>query len=495
MNRTHEKFQEFNGKLLIAAGMMLLAFEPVQWLVNSWRDPAYDSDGFFVFAACVVLFLWSMTSNAVAVSPRDRNRAFLLLGLTAAVRAAGQVFAVHVIGAMALVIDVYAIGLLAGLKGRGRAVSPFFLAMLFGFSLPLERILQRVGGYMLQNISASGACATLKTFFHDTSCEGMRILVNGHDVLVDLPCSGARILVLVLILYAARMAVMRPAPVQAVMLGVAAVMSAVAANTLRIILLALGTGFPEKIGGIDVMAQPWHDSIGLVCLALAALPLLFTTKSAETAPRRTPAAAPFNLKPVYYVFFALAAVVIVSLPHRPIDVATTMQPLNLSSYIGGEYGTPVELTAREQAYFTQYGGMAVKSRYGDSSVMVVRTSSPLRHLHSPDECLRGMGFDVHYVGVRFEPVPTALYTATAPDGKQWRIAVTFYSNNNVMTTNVSEAVWRWMQDKATWQAVQRITPLDLPDSAARKWDDAVFTALDIQPQKNKKLEIAYADHF
>ena len=78
---------------------------------------------------------------------------------------------------------------------RVRAVSPFWLAVGFAFALPLERILQRSIGFLLQEVSAQGACGMLSVFFNDVRCAGVRITVDGADVLVDLPCSGARSLI------------------------------------------------------------------------------------------------------------------------------------------------------------------------------------------------------------------------------------------------------------------------------------------------------------
>lgn len=496
---THPQTRFFRhlAPALVAFAMLLLAAEPVRWLVQTWRDPSYDSKGFYVFALAAAIFLWSLNSARGVSSPRDRKAACALLGLTALLRAGGQILAVNVIGALALVIDVYALALLAGLKGRRFAVSPGWLAALFAFSLPLERILQRVGGYALQHLSAEGACAGLQAMLPETICNGVRILIEGHDVLVDLPCSGARIFILLCIAHAALMALTRPPLARALLLGVLAGIAALAANGLRIMLLALGIAFPRHIGGIDVMAQPWHDIIGLACLALAALPLLLLARPAP-APTLLPAAAPVT-RPHQPVgmrtasAFALLALVIICLPRKPVDVAAAAQPLHLPAYIAGEFGEPAPLTERESAYFTQYGGSAVKMRYETGSVMLVRTTSPLRHLHAPDECLRGMGFDVRYTGLRHAPVPTAEYIATDTQGNGWRISVTFVAADGTMTTNVSEAVWRWLQKRSSWSAIQRITPLSLPDADARGWDEAVLSSLDIPPTpKTPKLEIAYA---
>lgn len=191
------------ARTLFAIALSILAIEPVLWLVRTWRDPSYDSQGFPVFLIAAGLFIWSITSQRQNRDAIHRGCAIRLLIATALIRLAGQVLAINTIGAIALVIDVYAIALLCGLHTRARAVSPGWLALCFAFSLPLERIVQRTIGYGLQNLSADGACVVLGTIFDDVICEGVRIVIAGVDVLVDLPCSGARAALLLLLLFCA----------------------------------------------------------------------------------------------------------------------------------------------------------------------------------------------------------------------------------------------------------------------------------------------------
>lgn len=52
-----------NPRLLFAIGIGLLALHPLIWLINTWINPAYQSNGFFVLLLVVGLFLWSVTSS------------------------------------------------------------------------------------------------------------------------------------------------------------------------------------------------------------------------------------------------------------------------------------------------------------------------------------------------------------------------------------------------------------------------------------------------
>ncbi len=494
---------------LIGAGMLLMAIEPIAWLVNSWLDPAHDSQGGWVFLLCAGLFIWSILSPLQdCQSHAQHKKAIILLLGTACIRGMGQIFAVNVLGAVALAIDVYAIGLLVNLSDRKNALSAGWLAVLFTFSLPIERILQRLLGFGLQHLSADGACFVLRGFFDSVQCAGIRILLAGRDVLVDLPCSGVRSITLLCLLYATLMCVFRPSLLRGLLIGAVTLASALLANIIRISFLATFIAYPEKIGGVDVMAQPYHDLIGLVCLTLAALPLILSFQRSgvgthlaalqrgETGRWSVQSNIPtlerwndkFNDKFIALGFVILAAVII-SLPRKPLDISNTSTALNLPTYLNGQVAQTIELSQQEQNYFTQYGGTALKRRYGDSNVLLIRTNSPLRHLHTPDDCLRGLGFDVQYQGVHYQPLPTAIYLATAKNGAQWRVAVSFYSDSGQFTTNVSEVVWRWLQQPhSTWYALQRITPIYIPETKAKEWDNALFAALDLNTQESRHVK-------
>ncbi len=479
--------------LLVLAGIVL-ALDPALWLLKSWFDPAYESSGYLVFAITAVMFAWSAASPVrCGADVHHRQIAIALLLLSAVVRLVSQVLAINTIGALCLVVDVYALAILMRLHQRARPLSPFWLAAVFTFSLPLERILQRTIGYGLQQISADGACRLLSGFYDDLVCQGVRIIVNGVDVLVDLPCSGAQTLLLGLLGFCIAAAICR-AQALMVMAGLTATLAAAGlSNVARIAVLAVGIAQPATFGGINVMAQPWHDLIGLVALLLVCAVLAvwvrlawrpaFDTGNHIISLRRIP--LPFTgWSRAAAAAVLLAAVAITGLPRTALDVSAPAAARPLPSALNGQLKRPVALAPREAAFFEQFGGWSAKANYGPHGLMLVSTSSPLRHLHGPDECLRGMGFEVEYLGAVFEPVPTAVYRATAPDGTRYRIDVTFVSAQGSMTTNVATAVWKWLQGEAgTWTAVQRITPEALGGKAHAEFNRAVIAALDLSPNK------------
>ncbi len=486
--------------LIFGLAALVLAYEPARWLVQTWQDPAYDSKGFLVFLICLGLFLWSVSSPRIGEKRNHTRWPLILLAATALIRLTGQVFAVNIIGAMTMVIDVYALAILAGVHHRERPISPGWLAVCFLFALPLERVMQHTLGFALQNLSAGGACLILGGLFENVSCQGVRILINQKDVLVDLPCSGARTLLLLQLFYTACMTLCRPNWIAGLVgIGVT-LLSSLCVNVLRISVLAVGIAYPGMTFGMDVMAEPWHSLLGLIALALGCLPILYWTRNATRIPSPRDPVSDSSLrksssiaKAAGFLFprskihssalalgFLITAAVIVHLPGKPIDVARPGITVSLPTMIDNHEGMPSPLLAKEKAYFTQYGGAAAKAFYGNNGLLLIRTSSPLRHLHSPDECLRGLGFEVQHIGISYDTIPTAVYKATSPEGHSYRISVSFISDRSHITSNVSETVWRWLQEPdSTWSAIQRISPWEQDASRTRRWDWAVLAALDI----------------
>jgi exosortase/archaeosortase family protein len=498
--RLHLNAPRFLPGLIFGTATGVLAYEPVHWLVQTWLDPAYDSKGFLIFLVCAGLFLWSVTSPRKHTRPNNTRWAVILLTATALIRLIGQVFAVNIIGALALVVDVYALAILAGVQHRERSISAGWLAVCFLFVLPLERVMQHTVGFALQNLSAGSACLILGGLFDNVSCHGVRILINQKDVLVDLPCSGARTLLLLQLFYAACMTVCRPSLTSGLFGFCVALFSSLWINVFRIIALAVGIAFPDMVFGIDVMAEPGHSLLGLMALALGCLPILLWARYTEDTskffkltnnkiseknflPERTVGLVFQKIKNHPFAValgFLFVAGVIVSLPRTPIDVARPNIKISLPLMIDNQMGVPSRLLPKEKVYFTQYGGAAAKASYGNNALLVIQTSSPLRHLHSPDECLRGLGFKVQHVSISYDTIPTAVYKATTVEGQSYRIAVSFVSDQGHTTSNVSEAVWHWMQKRnSTWSAIQRISPWGQDESITRRWDRAVLTALDI----------------
>lgn len=494
MSLSVPKTSLWSALLLVAAGLTL-AWEPVTWLVNTWLDPSYDSLGAYVYVLVVALFLWSATSSRVTPpSAKSRRVALGLLLATALIRLLGRLLAVNVIGAVALVVDVYALGLYAGLDRRARALAPGWLAVAFAFSLPLERMLQRVVGYSLQRLAAGSACSVLDLSFGDVACLGTRIVMAGRDVQVDLPCSGARGLLQLLLLFTLVAALKRPRQGAACAGFALTVAAGFVVNTLRIAMLAVGLAWPERVFGLNVMAEPWHDGIGLLALTLGAFPVLAWVRLTKaSALARGPessvavAMAPTSKgltgaarRPGLAAAFAVGAAMIVVVPSRPLDVSRLNHAPILPEVLADHGKEALALSPREWDYFTEFGGGAAKARYGEDTLLLVATKSPLRHLHAPDECLAGSGHEVRFVGTEYTRLPTAVYRSVAPDGQVYRVAVTYVSDDGKVATSVPEVVWHWLKNTGVrWTAIQRISRWEEPNWRRRLFDEAVARSFDL----------------
>lgn len=459
---------------LLIVGALALAVDPAAWLLRSWTDPGYGSHGWAVFALTLVVFARSLSSPISDPVPVPRSP-FLLLMCTAAIRGVGQVLDIDTISALALGVDVYALARLARLDRRVRAVSPIGLAALFLCSLPLHRLVQRSIGQGLQDLSADGACAILSVFSDSASCSGVQIILNGTPVMVDLPCAGIGGLTLLAtaLIFAATLC--RPS-LRRVLLSVpTALMAALAANILRVAALSYGAAHAP----FDILAEPFHSAIGLITLGLSALiPLAILTGGTAARAAKPAQNRPINLP--LATGFAATALIVLSLPSSPLDAAPTPLAVTLPTQINGHRADPQPLSPAETRYFATYGGGAAKASFGRMGLLVSRTTSPLRHLHDAQDCLRGLGFDVTFLGTATAPAPTSLFALTARDGSEWIARITYTADDGTTVPTVSAAVWHWFaHPDTTWTAVQRFTPAALPPHQRDALDRATLAALDI----------------
>ena len=477
------------ARALAGVGLAALILDPLIWLWQSWWDASYESPGAAVGAAVVALIALSLRSGPPRPDRRSGRLAWQLLGAAAVLRLLGRLLAVNVIGALALVIDVAALATGLGLARRPFALSPFGLAAFAAFALPIEHLLQRGLGHPLQLLATAIAHALLGPFHPTLVRQGTLLLHPSAELAIDLPCSGARGLLLFAGLLAAALCVLAPGRGSLPVAVAASFVGALAANVLRIVALFLGT-----LAGLPVAREPLHSAIGLAALALAALPLLFTL---SRWPRRAPTrgalrdAAPARgqrLSLSTGAAIALAGLAIALAPGHPRDGATASAASPLPASLGARVGEAVALDPVEQRYSARHGGQAEKRVYRSpdgpaTHVLRVRTNAPLRHLHDPADCLRGAGHTVTRQGVTRDAQPSVVYRSVDPDGRAWRVEASFVSDRNQRATGVSEVIWRWLEEPAVaWSLVERITPwphCERDRGPCRDFDAALFRALDL----------------
>ncbi|MEM7499366.1 MAG: exosortase T [Pseudomonadota bacterium] len=484
--------------ILLVIAASVAAAEPLVWLVTTWTDPSYGSDGWAVALAVAVLAGRSALSpRRAGLAPRH-GRALALVAATLALRIAGEVMAIGVLGGLALALDVLALGLAAGLHERERAVSPFWLSTAFLFALPLERILQRILGYPMQSVSAEGACGLLallpESFAGPLACEGLAITLGSARVLVDLPCSGARGVLLQGLLFALLCAHHRPGVRSVAVGGALALVAALLANSLRIAVIAVG-----EASGLPLLDEPLHGLTGLGAILLAALPVFVWasalghqqvlrrgTAKGLAVPGRPHGHDLARRQPGRRGLAAAALLCLVAgglsfLPSRPLDAGASSNialPSRLAGHVAADWG----LSAREAAYYERFGGGAASAQYGPMALTVVESSAPLRHLHAPEECLAGLGFEVRLLSTEREGLATAHYRATSPDGQVWHVAASFVAEDGTSVPGIGEAAWAWLTGTPQrWRMIRRITPWGLSAGERAGLEAAARAALDLAP--------------
>lgn len=482
--------------LLILPGVLALVHDPALWLWQSWRDPAYQSDGMVVAGITLGLICVSLASGSAPPDGRDRRRAWVALALTAGIRLVGRLLVVNTIGAMALVVDVWALAVLLGVRRRPFALHPAALALLFSLSLPVEHLAQRMLGHPLQLVAAAASERVLTPFFPELVRQGVLLVHPSVELAVDLPCSGARGLVL-LTAVALGLATRRTPGFGSSLKWVGAVLlGSFASNALRIIVLFVGGAF-----GVPLIEEPWHSLLGAAVLGLGAVPLLWL---ALGTPVRSAARPPLTLSSGAAItrrrrvpwpaaaLIGLAGLAVASVPGRPVDVSPRMEDMRLPTTLGGFDGLELPLLETESLYYARWGGFAQKRIYDDGrgepvTALLVRTRSPLRHLHGPDVCLAGAGHQVTRMGVIPGATPVVLYRTTALDGRSWRVEASYVSDLGESATSVSEVVWRWLEaPDVAWSLIERITPWHACESTPARcleFEGALLASLDLPMEK------------
>lgn len=494
------------GRLIVAASAVAVAVEPALWLDETWADPAYDSAGGHLLVVVLVLAAWSASSSPLDDDPPSIE-IWRYAAATLLLRLAGHVLAIPLIGALVLVVDFYVLARLARLGRRRRALSPFWLTVLVGCTLPVEYVLKHLVGFGLQHLAADGACSLLGLFYSDLTCGGLDIVLHGRELFVALSCSGARTLLFFFILFAGLSALVRPSFRQGVAgIGLAAIAGFVV-NSLRIALLAAGLAHEASLG-FDVMRHRWHVAVGLAALPVGFIPLSIwalgvSGSDPEPAghkgnprpprPARSDDGAPVD-RPTARVLAGLAlvaaAVAIPATPIHPVGAAEAPVTVELPDELLGRLERPQPLEPIEREYFDRAGGRAARASYGPHELLVVETSTPLRHLRDPNEWLGDADYAVEPLGRTDGRLPAISWRVEAPNGRVWRLDVTFVSERGRTTKSVAEATWYWLQAPTTnWRAIHRFHPLAASPSRVATFDHRIAEFLEqtdrIDPEHSK----------
>ena len=165
-------------------GLLAAALWPTWWWMGQRMvDGSDDPLGLLALAALGVL-VW-LHRHVLRPSPRLRWLALALAGTIAAT--ATQAYLPDLASALIALLALAA-GLAAFLPTRVATAPVIGLSVL---SLPLLASLQFYAGYPLRVVTAE-ISRWLLALSHEVSRSGSSLLINGHLVIVDAPCSGVQ---------------------------------------------------------------------------------------------------------------------------------------------------------------------------------------------------------------------------------------------------------------------------------------------------------------
>ena len=118
------------GRFLLLAAAVVLALEPLRWLIGTWVNPGYSSFGMVSALAVAGISLKSGLSPLMIRSRIPERRAVWLLLASSGIRLIAQLLGINVVGGAMLALDVYALAVLFRLPCRRFAVSPLWLPVL-----------------------------------------------------------------------------------------------------------------------------------------------------------------------------------------------------------------------------------------------------------------------------------------------------------------------------------------------------------------------------
>jgi exosortase/archaeosortase family protein len=159
------------------------------WMAARLRDGSDDPLGLLALATLAVL-TWTLRRE-LRPAPRLGWLALASGGTLAATvlrTGAGALPALHPLAAGLVAVLALACGLLAFLPRRIAALPVAGLAVL---ALPLLSSLQFYAGYPLRVLTAEASRWLLAPAF-EVAREGSSLLIDGHLVIVDAPCSGVQ---------------------------------------------------------------------------------------------------------------------------------------------------------------------------------------------------------------------------------------------------------------------------------------------------------------
>jgi exosortase A len=251
----------------IITGLLLwLYFPTLTHLVGQWWSDPNFSHGFFVplFSAFVV---WQERSRLAALNPRPSWGGLLFLVFGIFVLIVGQMGAELFLSRLSLLIALAGlIVLFLGWRFFRALVFPWAFLLLM---IPIPGIIFSQITFPLQLLASKVACTTLPWMGVPVLCEGNVLHLTHIDLEVAEACSGIRSLMSLATLAVIYGYLMERNTAVRVLLAVASIPIAVAANSLRIV----GTGMLAEYWNPDKAQGFFHEFSGWIIFMVSLLML------------------------------------------------------------------------------------------------------------------------------------------------------------------------------------------------------------------------------
>ena len=250
--------------LLVAGGVA--CFQPIRWLVESWKVHPYYLHGFIVAFASLCFVFYRAKHSRIE---KDHNRDWIYyIAAGIVLYAVGYAIGLNFLKTIPVFLVLLSIAYLLGGKTFGDDLQFPILFPIIAIPIPFLAELTA----FLQFVMASLSTGILQLFGYEIQAEGALIHLPNATFLIAEPSSGIQSLIALLTLMIPVVYFTKTDSCKKAYLYLLIVPIAITSNLLRIITLFLvGYYYGEKVAD-----QFWHDKGNIVFFGVA-LTLLFLT--------------------------------------------------------------------------------------------------------------------------------------------------------------------------------------------------------------------------
>ena len=451
--------------------LWLAAFAAALWPAWTWAAArlADGSDDPLGLAAIAVLVV-----AVVRLAPQLRREPSLRwLAIAAALAVAATT--VLATGPALLGAMLAALSMAAVLRAFMAAGTPSLaLAGLAVLALPVVSSLQFYAGFPLRVVTAEASTRLLDVLGFAAERQGSAMVVDGHLVIVDAPCSGVQMVWMAYfcactVAWWARLSD-RVFATRVAGVGLVVLIGNVVRNSVLVGLEARGA------------APAWlHEAVGTVVLALVCIAVVFIV-GRRSSPLLLPLAgegrgegsrandtAPWRL-PLTMLLATCAALPSLAGRHD----ATNESVLGaISTELPRDWNgrplRPLALGAVEARFASHFPGRIARLTDEQSVIVWRDVTAPTRMLHPAADCYRGLGYGI--ADARLERDAGGLlwrsFIATR-SGMRVRVAERIVGRDGSTFTDASAWFWaaRLGRSQGPWQAITVATPLHYPEASS-----------------------------